>query len=77
MLTSTESIVGQWKEYFEDLLNSTDKHSEDEAEPEEFGLGFPITGATGAVKQLYSSNAQVLDEIYPECCEVVRADMLL
>lgn len=28
MLTSTEDIVRQWKEYFEDLLNPTDSSSE-------------------------------------------------
>ncbi|KAI3354809.1 hypothetical protein L3Q82_004540 [Scortum barcoo] len=27
LLTSTEQIVGQWKEYFEDLLNPTNTHS--------------------------------------------------
>ena len=48
LLTSTEFIVGWWKEYFVHFLNPTNKHSE-----EEFGLGFFITGVkvTGAVKQ--------------------------
>ena len=44
LLTSTESIVRRWKEYFEDLLNPT-MHSEEETKPEVFGLDSPITGA--------------------------------
>ena len=39
LLTSTEPIVWQRKEYFEDLLNATNMHSEKEAKPEDFGLG--------------------------------------
>ena len=31
LLTSTGDIVGQWKEYFEDLLNPTDTPSTEEA----------------------------------------------
>ena len=48
LLTSTVSMVQRWKEYFDNLLNPTNKYSEDEAEPEDFGLGFPITGAEDA-----------------------------
>ncbi|KAI3367323.1 hypothetical protein L3Q82_008366 [Scortum barcoo] len=35
LLTSTADIVGQWKEYFEDLLNPTDTPSTEEAEAED------------------------------------------
>ena len=59
MLTSTESIVWQWQEYVEDHLNPTTTHCNEEAEPEDFGLGSLISGVevTGAVKQLCSSTA--------------------
>lgn len=43
LLTLTEGIVGQWKEYFEDF-NSTDMCSDKEAELEESGVGSLITG---------------------------------
>ena len=39
LLTLTGSIDGLWKEYFEDLLNPTNTHSEEEAESEDLGLG--------------------------------------
>ena len=32
LLTSTESIVRRWKEFFEDLLNPNNTYSEEEAE---------------------------------------------
>ena len=53
LLTPIEPIVHRWKKYFEDILNPTNMHSE-EAEPEDFGLGYFITGVNvnGAVKQL-------------------------
>ena len=41
-LSSTESLVGRWKEYIEDLLTATNRHSEEAAKPEDFGLGSPI-----------------------------------
>ena len=44
LLTSTESIVQPWKEYFEDIFNPLNMHSEGAAEPENFGLGSLITG---------------------------------
>ena len=49
LLTSTESIVRRWKEYFEDLFNPTNTHSKEEAEPEGFRLGSPITKVKVAV----------------------------
>lgn len=44
LLTMTKKVVGWWKEYFEDILNSTNTHSKEETE---LGLevGFHITGA--------------------------------
>ena len=68
LLTSTESIVRQWKEYFEELLNPTITHSEEEAEPEDYGLGSLITGVevAGAVKQLLRGTAPTLVEVRPE-----------
>ena len=44
LLTSTESIRW-WEEYFEDLVNPTNTHSEEEGESEDFGLGPPSSGA--------------------------------
>ena len=71
-MTSTESIVQLWRE---DLLNPANTHSEEEAEPEDFGLDSPITGAevTGAVQHLHSSSSPGLDEIRPELLEAERA----
>lgn len=37
LLTSTEDIIGQWKEYFEDLLSPTDMPSVHEAESRDAG----------------------------------------
>ena len=37
--TSNESIVREWKEYFEYILNPTNTHSNEKAELEDFGLG--------------------------------------
>ena len=57
------------REYSEDLLNPTDTHSEEEAEPKDLGLFSLITGVevAGAVKQLRgSSGASGVDEIHPK-----------
>ena len=43
LLTSNESIVGRWKEYFKDLPSPTKTHSEEEAELEGFGPDSLIT----------------------------------
>ena len=68
LLTSIESIVRWWKEYFEDLLNPTNTHSKEETKLEDFGLDSPITGAevAGAVKQLHGGIAPGVNEICPE-----------
>ena len=42
VLYSTESLVGQWKEYFKDLLSPTNTHSEEDAELKDFGPGSRI-----------------------------------
>ena len=36
LLTSTVDVVGQWKEYFGDLLNPTNASSIEDAEPADF-----------------------------------------
>ena len=58
LLTSTESIVRRWKEYYKDLLNPTNMDSKEETELENLGLGSSITGVKVAetVKQLRSSS---------------------
>uniref|UniRef100_A0A669BVU6 Endonuclease/exonuclease/phosphatase domain-containing protein n=1 Tax=Oreochromis niloticus TaxID=8128 RepID=A0A669BVU6_ORENI len=68
LLTSTEKIVGRWKEYFEDLLNPTDTSSEEEAESGDEGDDPPISGGevTEAVKQLLDDRAPGVDEVHPE-----------
>ena len=55
--TSTESIVGRGKEYFEDHLISNNMHYEEEAEQEDFGLVSLITWirVAEAVKQAIQS----------------------
>nr|XP_054589525.1 RNA-directed DNA polymerase from mobile element jockey isoform X1 [Nothobranchius furzeri] len=67
LLTSTEAIVGRWKEYFEELLNPTNAHSEEEPELGGLGRDCPISGAEVAevVKQLHSGGAPGADEVRP------------
>ncbi len=45
LLTSTQDIVDQWKEYFKDLLNPTDMPSFEEAGPGNPGVDSSISGA--------------------------------
>ncbi|XP_061629968.1 uncharacterized protein LOC133478207 [Phyllopteryx taeniolatus] len=54
LLTSTRDVVSRWGEYFEDLLNSTDTPSHDEAESGVSETGCPIAGVevTEVVKKL-------------------------
>ncbi|KAM4544083.1 uncharacterized protein V3H82_021885 [Fundulus diaphanus] len=68
LLTSTRDVVFRWAEYFEDLLNPTNTSSIAEAEPEDSGLGSPISGAEVAevVKKLLGGKAPGVDEIRPE-----------
>uniref|UniRef100_A0A8C6PV35 Reverse transcriptase domain-containing protein n=1 Tax=Nothobranchius furzeri TaxID=105023 RepID=A0A8C6PV35_NOTFU len=67
LLTSTGAIVGRWKEYFEELLNPTYVHSEEEPEPGDLGMDCPISGAEVAevVTQLHNGGAPGVDEIRP------------
>uniref|UniRef100_A0AAR2JQE7 Reverse transcriptase domain-containing protein n=1 Tax=Pygocentrus nattereri TaxID=42514 RepID=A0AAR2JQE7_PYGNA len=68
LLTSTEDVIGRWKEYFEDLLNPTDTFSSEEAESGDTGIGLSITEAEVAkvVKKLLGGRAAGVDEIRPE-----------
>ena len=81
LLSSTESIVLWGKEHHKDLFNPINAHSEEEADPEDFGLGSLITGVevTGAVKQLCNGSALGVDEIRLEllkALDVVRLSWL-
>ncbi|KAK3528563.1 hypothetical protein QTP70_002803 [Hemibagrus guttatus] len=68
LLASTGDIVGRWKEYFEDLLNSTDTPSVEEPEAEDSEVDSFITQAevTEVVQQLLGGKAPGVDEIRPE-----------
>ncbi|KAK3512527.1 hypothetical protein QTP70_015639 [Hemibagrus guttatus] len=68
LLASTRDIVGQWKEYFEDLLNPTDTSSVEEPEAEDSEVDSFITQAevTEVVQQLLGGKALGVDEICPE-----------
>ena len=43
-LTSSDCILGRWKEYFEYLHNSINMHSMEEAASEDSGVGSLING---------------------------------
>ncbi|KAK3510619.1 hypothetical protein QTP70_011885 [Hemibagrus guttatus] len=68
LLVSTGDIVRRWKEYFEDLLNSTDTPSAEEPEAEDSEVDSFITQAevTEVVQQLLGGKAPGVDEIRPE-----------
>ncbi|KAK3549709.1 hypothetical protein QTP86_007157 [Hemibagrus guttatus] len=68
LLVSTGDIVGQWKEYFEDLLNPIDTPSVEEPEAEDSEVDSFITQAevTEVVQQLLGGKAPGVDEIHPE-----------
>ncbi|KAK3515257.1 hypothetical protein QTP70_013021, partial [Hemibagrus guttatus] len=68
LLVSTGDIVGQWKEYFKDLLNPTDTPSVEEPEAEDSEVDSFITQAevTEVVQQLLGGKAPGVDEIRPE-----------
>ncbi|KAK3515182.1 hypothetical protein QTP70_009592 [Hemibagrus guttatus] len=63
LLASTGDIVGQWKEYFEDLLNPTDTSSLEKPEAEDSDIDSFITQV---VQQLLSGKAPGVDEIRRE-----------
>ncbi|KAK3569195.1 hypothetical protein QTP86_026474, partial [Hemibagrus guttatus] len=64
----TGDIVGQWKEYFENLLNPTDSPSVEEPEAKDSEVDSFITQAevTEVVQQLLGEKAPGMDEIRPE-----------
>ncbi|XP_051941766.1 uncharacterized protein LOC127614473 [Hippocampus zosterae] len=68
LLTSTRDVVNRWAEYFEDLLNSTNTPSLEEAEPGDSEVGSPISvvEVTDVVKKLLGGKAPGVDEIRPE-----------
>ncbi|KAK3537268.1 hypothetical protein QTP70_007004 [Hemibagrus guttatus] len=68
LLTLTGDIVGQWKEYFDYLLNPIDTPSIEEAEAEDSEVDSSITQAevTEVVQQLLSGKAPGVDETHPE-----------
>ncbi|KAK3508205.1 hypothetical protein QTP70_017467 [Hemibagrus guttatus] len=68
LLASTGDIVGQWKEYFKDLLNPTDTPSVEEPETEDSEVDSFITQAevTEVVQQLLGGKAPGVEEIPPE-----------
>ena len=44
LLNSTKNVVDRWREYFEELLNTTDTPSHEEAGPGDLGMGSYISG---------------------------------
>ena len=56
LLTSSELVIGRWKEYFGHLLNPTQQPTEMETELEDDGVSSPISlgEVTVVVKQLHS-----------------------
>uniref|UniRef100_A0A672ZD16 Reverse transcriptase domain-containing protein n=1 Tax=Sphaeramia orbicularis TaxID=375764 RepID=A0A672ZD16_9TELE len=68
LLTSTGDVVGQWKEYFEDLLNPTVTSSMEEGEAEVSEVDSSITQAevTEVVGKLLGGRAPGVDETRPE-----------
>ena len=77
-MTSTEEVIGQWKEHFEELLNPTNTPSIIEAELEADGGPSSITlvEVTEVVKQLHSGKAPGVDEIRPEMLKALGVEGL-
>ena len=78
LLTSTEEVIGRWKEHFEELLNPTNTPSIVEAELEADGGPSSITlvEVTEVVKQLHSGKAPGIDEIRPEMLKALGVEGL-
>ena len=78
LLTSTEEVIGRWKEYFGDLLNPTQPPSVMETELEDDGVSSPISlgEVTVVVKQLHSGKAPGINEIPPEMLKALGVEGL-
>ena len=78
LLTSTEEVVGRWKEHFEDLLNPINPSSTTEAELEDDGGSTLISleEVAGVVKHLHSGKAPGIDEIRPEMLKALGVEGL-
>ncbi|KAK5851305.1 hypothetical protein PBY51_002108 [Eleginops maclovinus] len=79
LLTSTDRVLGRWKEHFEELLNPTTPPSMLEAELKYEGGSIPISRGevTEVVKQLHSGKAPGVDEIRPEMLKALGVEGLL
>ena len=78
LLTSTDGVLGRWKEHFEELLNLTTPPSMLEAELEYEGGSTPISRGevTEVVNQLRSGKAPGVDEIRPEMLKALGVEGL-
>ena len=78
-MTSTEEVVGRWKDHFEDLLNPVNPSSTTEAELEVVDGGSPsisLEEVTVIVKHLHSGKAPGIDEIRPEMLKALGVEGL-
>uniref|UniRef100_A0A8C5A4J3 ribonuclease H n=1 Tax=Gadus morhua TaxID=8049 RepID=A0A8C5A4J3_GADMO len=78
LLTSTEEVVGRWKEHFEELLNPNNTPSMLEAELEVDGVSSSISlvEVTEVVQHLCSGKAPGIDEIQPEMLKALGVEGL-
>ncbi|KAJ8012365.1 hypothetical protein DPEC_G00041950 [Dallia pectoralis] len=78
LLTSTDDVIGRWKEHFEELLNPTYTPSSIEAELEADGGSSSVSLGEVAevVKQLHSDKAPGTDEIRPEMLKALGGEGL-
>ena len=78
LLTSTEEVVGRWKEHFEELLNPTNMPSMLEAELEVDGVSSSISlvEVTEVVKHLCSGKAPGIDGIQTEMLKALGVEGL-
>ena len=79
LLTSTEEVVGRWKDHFEDLLNPVNPSSTTKAELEVVDGGSPsisLEEVTVIVKHLHSGKAPGIDEIRPEMLKALGVEGL-
>ena len=77
-MTSTEEVIGWWKEHFEELLNPTNTPSMVEVELEADGgpSSISLVEVTEVVKQLHSGKAPGVDEIRPEMLKALGVEGL-